>query len=154
MGVIVLAGILFLFAVIALAVFARGGAKEPQTTAGMPAPVTPPASGAEMDRVARELLTSRGFKIVRVDPDDGGGPGFVAEDATPVTGQKVYARAFAMEIGQPVTAPMVQAALDASHAEGFNKTLLISPTGFSDEAILGARESAAELIDARRIERG
>jgi hypothetical protein len=146
MAVIILAGILFVLAAIALAVFARGGAKEPVTTAGNIAPEVAPTTSLELDRKTRQLLIQRGFEIVRVDPDDGGGPGFVAEDRTPVSGQKVYARAFALEKGERVTAAMVQAALDAAHAEGLNKTILISSNGFTDEAILSARDTPAELI--------
>ncbi len=145
MGPLILAGFLFLVVVLLFAMFARGGPKEPESTL--------PGQFVVRDRIELEDLTRRliqrlGLRIERRDDSDGRGIGFLAIDPVPIVGQRIYVEMFALPQGERVTEAEVQAAIDAAKDDAVHKVVLVSPGGFSDEAILAARDSIVELLDA------
>jgi hypothetical protein len=146
MGILLLTSFLLVVALVAL-LFMRGGAGEPVTHAG---PVH--ASGLTAVERAEHLIRALGMQIVRRDPDEGTGPGFVADSRSRNNPQRVYVRAFDLPPEERVRAPEVIAAIDVAKSEGFNKTLLVSENGFTDEAVLAADDTVAELIDEARLE--
>ena len=155
MGVLLLTGFLAVVAVVAL-IFLRGGPREPMTSEPMPLPRTAArqevpgalSSGARAEQLVRAL----GLEIGRREADEGDGPAFVATEASSTNGQRIYVRVFDLPPGEHVRGPDVIAALDVARGEGFHKTLLISSNGFSDEAVLAAEGSIAELFDGERLD--
>jgi hypothetical protein len=146
MGIILLTTLLTALAVVAL-LFMRGSAGEPVTHAGPPH--VPVRSAVER---AEQLIHALGFQIDRRDPDEGTGPGFVAHSLSRTNPQRIYVRAFELPPDERVRAPDVIAAVDVAKSEGFNKMMLVSPTGFTDEAVLAADDTVAELIDDARLD--
>jgi hypothetical protein len=142
MGILLVTSILLLLLALPL-IFLRGGAREPVTAMGRPTAIP----SAEIDLAAEQLVRALGLEIVRRDPDEGDGPAFVTANASPTNRQLIYVRAFHLPSGARVREPEVVAAIDFARSEGFHKTILISPNGFSDEALLAAEDSIAELID-------
>ena len=142
-----LTSLLTLLALIAL-FFMRGGAREPVTHVG----ILPASARASPVERAEQLIAALGLEIVRRDPDEGTGPGFVADSRSAIDPQRVYVRAFNLPPEERVRAPDVVAAIDVAKSEGFNKTLLVSANGFTDEALLAADGSVAELIDEAELD--
>ncbi len=151
MGVVILT-VALLIVVMTLFLFLRGGAHEPTT-----APAGGVAHFATPERTvgarAERLMQALALEIVRRDPDQGDGPSFVARTIEPTNRQEVYVRAFNLPEDERVRGPDVIATVDFAHAEGFNKAILVSPNGFTDEALLAARDTIAELIDESELER-
>lgn len=148
MGVFILAGFIAGLVIIAL-MFTRGGAKEPVSRVWPDDPRSTPAptsTRAELEELTRRAIAGWGLRIERFDPNDEKDSfGVLAADPTPITGGKVYVRAFANAVNEAD----VQAQLDAARDEGVSKLILISQLGFSDEAILAAQDTIAELVDGR-----
>ena len=148
MSALLLAGVLLLFVIAALALGARGGASEPASTAPRKLLVT---DIAELEDLTRRAISRMGLRIERVDPLESDGFGFLAVDSSPITGRRVYVRTIARTSGERAGAADIQAALDAAQDEGVNKLVLVSPTGFSDEAILSGQGTIAELLDGEAL---
>jgi hypothetical protein len=148
MGILILTTILLVTGLAAL-MFLRGGAREPVTVTG-PAPPVP--SRRTMEDRAVQLIGAMGLSIERRDGDERSGPGFVAVRNSDDRPERVYVQIFELPSGERVREPDVIAALDVARSEGFNKTLLLSANGFTDEAVLAAEGSIAELIDAAQLD--
>ena len=142
MGVLLVTCLLLLLLAVPL-IFLRGGAREPVTALAGPTAIP----SAEIDLAAEQLVRALGLEVLRRDPDEGDGPAFVATNVSRDNRQLVYVRAFHLPAGERVREPDVVSAIDFARGEGFHKTILISPNGFTDEAQLAAEDSIAELID-------
>jgi hypothetical protein len=138
MGVLILASILVIIAIAAL-MFTRGGATEPVTSVGPPAA---PSLRANLSENTERALSVLGLAVERREAS----ATWIASNAD----NRVLVRAF--ENG-PVRGPDVQAAIDFARSEGVNKTILIATNGFTDEAILAARDTPTELLDSVDLER-
>lgn len=150
MGILVLTAVLVLvFA--GLMLFTRGGAKEVATAAGPRLETFPRPGIDDIGDVTERLMERLGLRVERREPDDGRGPGYVAETPDPITGGKVYVRAFRLAEGQTVQSQDVQAAILTARDEGMTKAILVAPNGFSDEARLAAEDTATELVDGVKL---
>lgn len=143
MGFLVIAAVVAVALLVALALYSKGGAKEPSTATGPVRPTNP----VQLEEEALRLISLLGLEIERSDRDERRGTVYRTIDRTPVTGQRVYVRTFALAPGELATASDVQSVLDEIKQDNFNRALLISPNGFSDEAILAADATSIELID-------
>src|SRR5688500_938114 len=148
MATLILASVLALVLMIAL-MFSRGGAREPATAMG-PSPGRPRLDADQLAKRTEEFLRVRGFSIERREPADGRSTVYIAASAEPMVGGRVYV--YTMSLDEPARAADVQSAIDAARGEGLNKAILISPSGFSDEAILSAADTPTELIDGRELD--
>jgi hypothetical protein len=142
MGILLVTSILLLLLAVPL-IFLRGGARETASVIGRPTAIP----SAEIDLAAEQLVRVLGLQIVRRDPDEGDGPAFVTTNVSPNNRQLIYVRAFHLPSGERVREPEVVSSIDFARSEGFHKTILISPNGFTDEALLAAEDTIAELID-------
>jgi hypothetical protein len=149
MAALLLAGFILIFVLGALAVFARGGAGETVSTISR-TPVTT-VDPVELEALTRRAIGRMGLQIDRTDPLESDGFGFLAIDPAPYGGGRVYVRTFARSSGERASEADIQRALDAAKDEAANKLILISPAGFTDDAILAARETIAELIDGEGL---
>jgi hypothetical protein len=167
MGILILASILVTLAIVAL-LFARGGAKETATataarremfgaTAGRDLPEEPPLtrprnepSQAMIDKV-NALVAALGLTVETPLEQDGHAAAYIAIGDALGNRQRVYVRAFDLALGQLVPAVEVSNALDFARSEGLHKTILVTTTSFSDEAILAASGTTAELIDGAKL---
>ncbi len=72
-----------------------------------------------------------------------------AHKVGPVVGQRLSLRLLPSD-AEPVGAAQVQAAADVARGEGLDKVILVSPAGFSDEALALAEGAPVELMTAAR----
>ncbi len=156
MGTLFVAAVAVVAVLLALAFFARGGATETPGTALAPRGEAAPLF-AEMDAAAyaeflRRLVSELGFEVLsceareeRVD--------VVAEDPTPITGQRAYVRGVLFPADGMVQSAEVQAALDNARGSGLGKAIVVTPALFSKEAELLARDASVDLIDGPELEK-
>src|SRR5687767_8146986 len=114
MGILLLTSLLIGLAIIAL-FFMRGGAHEPVTHHEI-LPSSPRSSPVER---AEQLISALDLEILRRDPDEGNGPGFVAQNRSQTNPQRFYVRAFDLPPEERVRAPDVVAAIDVARSEGY-----------------------------------
>jgi hypothetical protein len=139
---------LIAFGAIALlfALFSRGGPRE-SGARGVSSAYGP----ARLAELSRSFLESRGLSVSSVDLREPGRVDLLARDPRPGVGQTLYVRV--VSAPDPVGSTEVQAAADRIKGEGYNKALVVSESGFSDEAVAAAEESAVELMEAESLAR-
>jgi hypothetical protein len=130
------------FGVVALflGLFARGGPREPASTRR-----TPTFGRDRLIGMTQELLANMGLRMQGVELREKDSADLIAVDPRPGVGQTLYVRVVSTRA--PVETDEVQGALDRLKGDGLHKALLISDSGFSDEAISAALETAVELMD-------
>src|SRR5687768_2488447 len=97
MSALLLAGVLLVFVIGALALFARGGAGEPMSTSPQKLVVT---DNAELEDLTRRAISRMGLRVERMDPLESDGFGFLAIDSAPITGRRVYVRTISRTSGE------------------------------------------------------
>ena len=146
MGVIILATVIFAAVIALVAVFSRSATHETwRVSAGFPFKL----GAAQLHELSRAIAQSRGLRIDLEQPHDDGGSGLVATDPTPVVGGRIHVRS--LTSAAPIGSAEVQSSIDEARGEGYQKVLLIAPSGFSDEARSAADKSLVELIDGPRL---
>ena len=148
--------VLALLAMVALA-FTRGGPTETPDArqAREEAAAGPPPDALSVEEFARllsRMFSEMGFAVSNVvhqaDHVD-----LLAEDDTPITGNRMYVRGFPYPSDGMIQSSEVQQTLDAARGEGLTKAVLVTPRGFSEEASAMARQTAVDLIDGVELER-
>lgn len=171
MAILLLTSVLVL-ALIAFLTFAKPGPKEAFTNSPrrgtMAAGVHPnanpeyPAStrvpprrdlvAASVGEKTESLMKAMGLEVVQTIDEDGRSLGYIARgDVLAENPQKVYVRAFDRVLGDWIPGYEVAGAIEFARSEGFNRTILVSTSGFSDDAILAAQGTTAELIDGNKL---
>lgn len=138
--------VLFILALVLLALFARGGAVEPA-----PVPARPPEdlrsmSPEEIARQVAQVFGRRGYRVVSQAVKDGYGD-LLLEDRTPLTGQRIYVRTVRAPPEGAVESAEVQAAIDRVRGDQLGKAVVVTPGTFSDSARLLSTGVNVELID-------
>jgi hypothetical protein len=152
LGPIFLGGLLFVVVFVFLAVFARGGPTETHRVgARSPDQVLSALSLDELSRVSTRILNEMGFRIIASTPTPTH-VDVIADDPTPITGQRVYVRILPAPPGGFVESVEVQAAMDAARGEGLSKAIVLSPAQFSEEARSTAMDVQLELIGGSELE--
>jgi HJR/Mrr/RecB family endonuclease len=152
MGSLFLAGLIALILFLMLAFFARGGPTETIRLKGLP----PEASGvakltlAELGSVTSRIFSELGFTLASQSffPDR---CDLIAEDPTPLTGQRAYIRCVLTPEAGAVQSAEVQAALDTARGEQLAKAVVVTNGPFSDEARLVSQDTSLELIDGAAL---
>jgi hypothetical protein len=145
MSPVVLSLLVFVLLLLTLALFARGGAGE---TVRMIEPRT--RLPEDLAKHAPRLLRALGLSVDRVETAANGVTEISAHRDGPVVGHRLSLRLLPREAG-PVGASEVQTAVDAARGEGLHKVVIVSPAGFSDEAMSAAIDAPVELMTAARF---
>lgn len=148
MAPLIIAGLIALLLFLLLALFARGGPTETISTTALPpqAAAVAKLTLPELGSVANRLFNELGFSTLSQTEFPNRCDLFL-EDATPVTGQKIYVRCVLTPEAGAVQSAEVQAALDTARGEQFAKAVVMTPGTFSNEARLVSGQTPVDLID-------
>lgn len=156
MGPIILAAVAVLAVFLVLAFFARGGPTETpgvgERHASDTAPLFQEMTHDDFGVFVTKLVNELGFRVASAEVREGR-VDVIAEDPTPLTGQRIYFRGVLPPTEGMVQSAEVLAAIDNARGHGFGKAIVVTPSVFSDEAVLAARGAAADLIDGPELEK-